>query len=142
MKNNRLPGCGHAYCESCLVDWFSTTQAKHVAQHPQYMPGRPQHPLMQAQYLRHLPITPQQRYEMENILSPIPKPQFTCPTCRAEVRTAPVESFNLKAAVRAVAKAEGERSPSKEFPKSRRGKAPVRNPGGIWDGFFPKPPGT
>jgi len=91
---------------------------------------------MYAQLLRQFPFTPEQRFEIENIISSAQKPQYTCPTCRAEVRTAPVESFNLKSAVRTVAAAEGEKSPRKEVPKARRGgRAPAQV--NVWEGFFP-----
>ena len=42
----------------------------------------------------------------------IPRPPFTCPTCRMKVRERPVEVFQLKALVRKVAfTLDGERSP-------------------------------
>ncbi|KNZ77764.1 hypothetical protein J132_03822, partial [Termitomyces sp. J132] len=65
-----------------------------------------------------------------------PQPQYTCPTCREQVKNRPVEDFALKALIRAITTAAGEGSP-KKLDKQTRGKATAPKTG-PWDGFFPK----
>ncbi|KAJ3749221.1 hypothetical protein DFH05DRAFT_1475965 [Lentinula detonsa] len=130
--------CGHSYCQSCLQDWFSTTLMQHMAAHPHYNPNQPPHGA--AMYLAY-----GQHYNyMPHLLgATVPQPQYTCPTCREQVRNPPVEDFNLKNVVRAVASVQGEASPKKAeaAPSQRKGKekgkalAKREDP---WSGFFPK----
>lgn len=71
----------------------------------------------------------------------MPQPNYTCPTCREQVRNPPVEDFNLKAIVRAVASVQGESSPRKEVGSSSRkknGKAAAAAREDPWSGFFRK----
>jgi len=39
-----LPDCGHAFCQSCLVDWFDTTLTQFTASHPHYNPNTAHNP--------------------------------------------------------------------------------------------------
>ncbi|KAF9070893.1 hypothetical protein BDP27DRAFT_1446754 [Rhodocollybia butyracea] len=142
--------CGHTYCQSCLKarkfyslssseaysfssqDWFSTTLALHNAAHPNYNINQPQPhqmPYGMDAYGHHY---------MHLLAATVPEPQYTCPTCREQVRNPPVEDFNLKKVVRIVADAQGEASPRKETTRKKvKGKAPAvrENP---WSGFFRK----
>lgn len=61
----------------------------------------------------------------------IPKPVYTCPTCREKVTARPVEVFALKEVVRRIAKLTGGES-------SPRRTGGNREVGTIWDGFFGK----
>lgn len=87
----------------------------------------------------------QMPYGMEHYMhlfaNTMPQPKYTCPSCREELRNPPIEAFNVKSIVRAVASVEGESSPRKETGSSsrRKGKAPAvrEDP---WSGFFRKKP--
>ncbi|KAI0055751.1 hypothetical protein BV25DRAFT_1724766 [Artomyces pyxidatus] len=96
-----LPDCGHIFCYSCILDWFSTIHAKHLQTYPHYN---------------------------ANIVG-IPRPSYSCPSCRVEARVRPVECFAVKSMVRLVGDVVGEHSPQKQAP--RRGQ-----PEAVWDGFF------
>lgn len=93
--------------------------------------------------MRHLPLNEDQKSQISAViaLSAVPHPQYTCPFCRANVKSKPVEVYALKNLVRIVAKAEGEgeESPRKEVPSKEKGKrsGPVLSQG-PWDRFFPK----
>ncbi|KAJ3712089.1 hypothetical protein DFJ43DRAFT_1167160 [Lentinula guzmanii] len=122
--------CGHTYCQSCLQNWFSQTLVQHMTAHPNHNPNQPPHGaemhLAYGQYYHYMP-----------------QPQYTCPTCRKQVRNPPVENFNLKKVVRAVASVQGEASPKKAETGSsqKQGKAKSKalaereDP---WSGFFRK----
>ena len=110
-----LPECGHAFCQTCLQDWFGSAHAQFMAAHPGYNANLPLYAYHQHQ---------------------LPRPQYTCPSCREPVKNRPVEDFTLKALVRTLAAATGENSPQRKEPeKLRRG---VARPSGPWDGFFPR----
>lgn len=60
----------------------------------------------------------------------VPKPVYTCPSCRIHVKRKPVEIFAIKDMVRLVSRmVDGERSP-----KTKRTNRAV---GSMFDGFFP-----
>ncbi|KAJ3775361.1 hypothetical protein FB446DRAFT_413025 [Lentinula raphanica] len=132
--------CGHTYCKSCLQDWFSTILQKHMAAHPQYrLNNQPPRTATRD------PVTIYAEAMMRALYNNagVPEPQYTCPTCREQVRSPPVEDFNLKKIVRAVASAQGEASPQKEVtrPSGRTSRAREKAPAGRedpWSGFFPK----
>ncbi|KAJ4468327.1 hypothetical protein J3R30DRAFT_3715271 [Lentinula aciculospora] len=126
--------CGHTYCQSCLQDWFSTTLTQHMAAHPNFSINQPQHPYGAEMLPAHVHY-----YYMHLLGLTPPQPQYTCPICRQQVRNPPVEDFNLKKIVRAVASARGEASPRKEQPghNRRKGKARARRED-QWSGFFQK----
>ncbi|KAF7790368.1 hypothetical protein EIP86_001323 [Pleurotus ostreatoroseus] len=125
--------CGHTFCVDCLQQWFNTAVAQHMTAHPDWAP---EHPVI-VQYrnaLRQPNLPPQTRraiqHQIEQIQAGIPKPEFTCPSCREPVRRAPMEAFALKNIVKSVADAQGEASPG------------LHGTGGLrrdqlWSGFFP-----
>ncbi|KAJ3810389.1 hypothetical protein F5876DRAFT_41929 [Lentinula aff. lateritia] len=131
--------CGHTYCQSCLQDWFSTMLAQHMAAHPNYNINQPQHPYGADMYAAYPGFA--QHHYMHLLGAVTPQPRYTCPICRKQVRNPPVEDFNLKKIVRAVASVQGESSPRKEEMGSGRrkgkakGKAPARRED-PWSGFF------
>jgi len=129
--------CGHSFCHSCLDDWFSTTLTKYMATYPRYNsrhvnpPALPQVPI--AGHHLHLPLhhlaliyphLAQQIREQQLQQQQGPGPEYTCPTCRFEVKVKPIEDFALKSLVRKIAGGGGEASPGKV----------VR--GDPWSGFF------
>lgn len=113
-------------------DWFSTTLVQHMTAHPNYNVHQPQP--HQAPYA----MDAYGQHYMHLLAATVPEPQYTCPTCREQVRNPPVEDFNLKKVVRIVADAQGEASPRKDTSRKKtKGKAPAvrENP---WSGFFRK----
>ncbi|KIK68883.1 hypothetical protein GYMLUDRAFT_67583 [Collybiopsis luxurians FD-317 M1] len=128
--------CGHAYCGSCLEDWFNTILNQHKAVHPHYNINQQQYAHAEAFAFGH-------PHYMHLLGGGISHPKYTCPTCREQVRNPPIEDFNLKKVVRAVARAQGETSPRKEGADSNRRKgkaklkAPVMRPD-PWSKFFRK----
>lgn len=96
------------------------------------------------QHLRHLafqaranPDNPHLRLQLEALVMQHhavaigPRPVYTCPVCREEVKNKPVEDFALKGVVRTLAGAMGESSPGKKA-NGRAGNGRA----GPWDGFF------
>ena len=133
---NSLPDCGHSFCQTCLQDWFSTT-------HAQFMAAHPQHPNVNHTFIEilrqigqnpHIVALP---YVQTLIASQMPpRPDYTCPTCRAPVSSRPTEAFAQKALVRTIAAAAGEAIPKAARGIIKKGKdtGSGSNP---WDGFFP-----
>ncbi|KAH0589219.1 hypothetical protein H2248_004981 [Termitomyces sp. 'cryptogamus'] len=133
-----LPECGHTFCLSCLQDWFGTTLAQFIAIHPDYHDQQTHnHRLWEAMMQNPLILrTPHAAAYYAQLQQQAPQPQYTCPTCREQVKNRPVEDFALKALIRAITTAAGEGSP-KKLDKQTRGKATAPKTG-PWDGFFPK----
>lgn len=134
-----LPDCGHTFCQQCLQDWFSTTLSQHKSNHPQYnIAQQPQVPYYLSNLTGHIPFTAAQRTQLANIFPPpIPHPTYTCPKCRVTVGSKPIESFALKSLVNAVAKLQGEKSPTKSSTSKSRGrKGAQTRKDGPWDQFF------
>ncbi|KAJ4476095.1 hypothetical protein C8J55DRAFT_562137 [Lentinula edodes] len=127
--------CGHTYCQSCLQDWFSTTLVQHMAANPNYSVNQPQHPYGADTYAAYPGFA--QHHYMHLLGAATPQPHYTCPLCRKQVRNPPVENFNLKKIMRAVASVQGETSPRKEEAGSgrRKGKGPAQRED-PWSGFF------
>ncbi|KAK1225262.1 hypothetical protein PQX77_007788 [Marasmius sp. AFHP31] len=132
-----LPDCGHVFCQSCLQDWFSTTLAQHMTTYPHYNVNQ-----RLPRFIEEATnLYPQHAAELLQRYAGLipPKPGYTCPTCRASVKSRPIEDYSLKAVVRTVAKAAREDSPKQPRPQINRGRrrgGPVND--GPWDGFFPK----
>jgi hypothetical protein len=129
---HRLAECGHTFCQSCLHDWFETTLTQHKKAYPQYNTNQPIMPLLR-DTLQRLDPGLEAAFLQRLVAMQPPRPQYTCPTCRREVRTAPVENFDLKSIVRTVAKASGEQSPKKTG--SRENVDHIRQ--SPWGSFFP-----
>lgn len=70
----------------------------------------------------------QKEYERRRV-----HPQYTCPTCRLQVKRKPVEVFMVKNMVPIVARIAG----GEESPEAANAGAPRALVGGVWDGFFP-----
>ncbi len=133
-----LPDCGHTFCQNCLQDWFSSTQAQFMTSHPGYDPNQlisDQKTLglyKLAQALMHNPQAANSMQISALVTQLLPlHPQYTCPTCREPVKSRPTEAFALKALVRTVSSTMGESSPKRS---KQSGKAPDES---VWDGFFP-----
>ena len=146
-----LPDCGHTFCEGCLQDWFDKTLSEHTRHQRPYdltaanIGGAYQHiqPRVQINFsaaaflegaYNGLPF--HQARPVERQLPPqlLPKPSYTCPSCRAEVKSRPIEEFSLKAMVRAVAAANGETIPEKQIVVGQSGTSTS------FDKFFGKLP--
>ncbi|KAJ7078863.1 hypothetical protein B0H15DRAFT_526990 [Mycena belliarum] len=128
-----LSGCGHTFCLNCLVEWFGTTLAQHMAVHPAWRPtNQPPYHLLKQGFGAH-------PYIAAMIAQQGPQPEYSCPTCRAPVSTRPVEDYSLKALVRILATSVGESSPKKAPVVTKRkgkGKAKAKAIEGPFDGFF------
>ncbi|KAJ7287406.1 hypothetical protein C8J57DRAFT_585090 [Mycena rebaudengoi] len=127
-----LSSCGHAYCLKCLVEWFDTTLAQHMASHPAWRPTN------QPPFHRMDPRIRAHPYIALIVQQLGPQPEYSCPTCRAPVHTRPVEDYSLKAIVQAVASNMGETSPVKSPALKRKGKAKAKPVAGPFDRFFGK----
>lgn len=135
--------CGHTFCQSCLTAWFSTAHAQHMSNHPNYNAGLPQLGYWRTA-LRQPHLPPHIRHEIQarvHAMETQPQPQYTCPSCRSQVKTKPVEVYALKSIVRTVASALGETSPKKPAPAPAatrtRSSTLERRVDAPWDGFFP-----
>jgi hypothetical protein len=60
------------------------------------------------------------------------QPHYTCPTCRRDVKSKPVDDFALKSLIRMIATTNGESSPNGK----KRGTIVRRDDAGPWAGFF------
>ncbi|KAJ7128930.1 hypothetical protein C8R43DRAFT_1026399 [Mycena crocata] len=128
-----LSGCGHSFCLDCLVEWFGTNLAQHMAAHPGWrstnqLPFRASDPRIRGH-----------PYLAAVIAHQGPQPEYTCPTCRSEVSTKPREDYSLKTIIHAIATSTGEVSPKKDpVVTKRRGKGKAKAVDGPFDGFFNK----
>ncbi|KAJ7497067.1 hypothetical protein FB451DRAFT_1209955 [Mycena latifolia] len=129
-----LSGCGHTFCLKCLVEWFGTTLAQHMAAHPAWRPtNQPPYHLLKKEFRAH-------PYIAAMIAQQGPQPEYTCPTCRAVVISKPIEDYSLKAIVRAVATSVGESSPKKDPVVTKRKGKGKSKADGPFDGFFGREP--
>lgn len=56
----------------------------------------------------------------------VPKPQYTCPTCRVEIKSQPLHLYLLKDLVTKISQISGEEEVVDKRPRNME-----------WDGFFP-----
>ncbi|THH14462.1 hypothetical protein EW146_g5872 [Bondarzewia mesenterica] len=128
-----LTDCGHIFCQGCLTDWFNTTLVQYLNAHPTYNLNLP---YIDDATLARLPV--QLRGYIQGVYKQ-ERPNYTCPTCRKEVRHHPIESFAMKTVVRLVADANGEKSPRKASTSTRvtrAGRGGAATVDGAFDGFF------
>ncbi|EAU91567.2 hypothetical protein CC1G_02056 [Coprinopsis cinerea okayama7 len=122
-----LSGCGHTFCQKCLIEWFDATLRNFLNANPHYNPNQPLGP--------HLAALLQQPQLLMNPAAAAfiaahspPQPQYNCPECRAPVKSAPTENFGMKSLVQMVANARKEAIPP----------PPARPRASVWEGFFPR----
>ncbi|KAF8441773.1 hypothetical protein L210DRAFT_896447 [Boletus edulis BED1] len=134
-----LPECGHSFCEKCLVDWFSTTQARHMTANPQLDDSRSAlagqlHAFVQMVPNLHAYGLHGQQH-VRAVLAGLRRhrPDYTCPSCRKEVLNKPVEGFRLKDLINQIAGLMGETEPHKDT-LAHRGSG-----SGPFDHFFAAP---
>ncbi|KAF8170268.1 hypothetical protein K438DRAFT_1854319 [Mycena galopus ATCC 62051] len=125
--------CSHTFCKSCLVEWFNTCVAQHMAAHPHWRSnGQPPYHLLNPRIRAH-------PYIAAMVAAQGPQPDYSCPTCRAPVGSKPLEDYSLKAVIHTVATTAGETSPKKDpVVAKRRGKGKAKAVDGPFDGFFGK----
>ncbi|KAJ7507268.1 hypothetical protein B0H11DRAFT_1970967 [Mycena galericulata] len=103
-----LPDCGHTFCQQDLEDWFETALKRHRTMYPHYDVNAP-------------------AFNVYGHIQKVPLPPYSCPKCREQVRSKPIQNFALKNFVRVVAGKVGENSPKKI----------VGNSTNVWGRFFP-----
>ncbi|KAL0573306.1 E3 ubiquitin ligase [Marasmius crinis-equi] len=123
--------CGHNYCFDCLNGWLKELLIKFKEEHPDYDPRR--------QTLYHL-LTPNDQLQLAEarfthevaavlVRKAVPKPEYTCPTCRSSIDGPPSQNYALKELVRAGVEARGI-----EFPPTVNSVALSQ----LWDEFWPQ----
>ncbi|KAJ7747963.1 hypothetical protein DFH07DRAFT_1062660 [Mycena maculata] len=103
-----LPDCGHTFCQQDLENWFATTLKQHCNIYPHYN--------VNAAVVN-----------VYGLMQRLPLPNYTCPKCRENVKSKPIQNFAMKGFVRVVAGKVGESSPKKT----------VGSPNNVWNRFFP-----
>ena len=68
----------------------------------------------------------------------VPQPKYTCPACRTDVESKPIEVYFVKEAVSKMAKLMKDSGNGNDV--GRPAPRMNRTGGGLWDGFFPEPP--
>ncbi|KAJ8095839.1 hypothetical protein PM082_022732 [Marasmius tenuissimus] len=97
--------CGHTFCASCLTGWFSVTLGTYQSTYPEYTPG---HRVIQET------LTERDRYKLSRArhvheVADVLKrktnyqPRYTCPHCRFVIRSPPVQVFDFKESIEAMA---------------------------------------
>ncbi|KII84312.1 hypothetical protein PLICRDRAFT_360750 [Plicaturopsis crispa FD-325 SS-3] len=116
--------CGHTFCQKCLAKWFSTTLTKFTDNHPHFISA-------------HMRLG---EYPHWN-LPPRPLPVYTCPTCRAEVKTRPLSLYTFRALVQMLSNGMARiglvaSSPQKETARPIEGTGARPASADPWDDFF------
>lgn len=113
--------CGHTFCQGCLTTWFTEIQSKYAARHPTYNPEPDYQDHLRLLADADLPVHTHIDVgeEMQTLLLGIGQPTYTCPTCRAVVRTRPVEGIALEEVAQIVGMRMGEDSLTQAASRAR-----------------------
>ena len=126
--------CGHVFCQPCLLKWFDTIYMGHVVANPGYLQDGPVLPRQMHRNRHKHHVAAQIRQAVDNYWMNIPRPRYTCPTCRVAVNKAPVVVFRLRDVAKVILKAE----PQGEGDQSN---TPAEGRVGAFDDFFKKKDG-
>lgn len=134
---SRLGECGHVFCQDCLTGWFQTLLARHRKVHPDYNVNSTPEFIPPAQVARY----PSGIHPLFNAANHLPRPDYSCPTCRVKVTRRPCESYVIKKIVQLISKKTGEKAPHQPaqptvaLARIHNGRDKASQPG-PWDVFF------
>ncbi|KAI0649966.1 hypothetical protein C8Q79DRAFT_1006291 [Trametes meyenii] len=130
--------CGHTFCKRCLQAWFADALERHKQSvnqfyNPQYVIPPPLRNMLSRFGAGQTPEEQRRtQYKVWGHLATVPQPAYSCPSCRAQLITRPVENFTVKYLVYTICTARGESVPADEH-------TPVagNRPVDPWNTFFP-----
>ena len=98
---------------------------KHVEAHPEFL-----QPPALAPHMAHLHGHPHVAAQLDKAIADwqkrVPKPEYTCPTCRIRIYLQPVQIYAFKDVVHKIARLTGDENVGT-----------LNMHQGLWDGFFP-----